>query len=100
MVRVAQEFGGNTQFLRELSAFYRDEIFSPLAASRKKEGELEKPWRLHRRVLRVLPPTRDRELDRLRSSLIVELVGKNASQVKLRPAGRVALEWARLLTEA
>lgn len=100
MVRVAEEFGGNTQFLRELSAFYRDELFSPVTVSRKKEGELEKPWRLHRRVLRVLPPTRDREVDRLRSSLIVELVGKNASQVKLRPAGRVALEWARLLTEA
>jgi CRISPR-associated protein Csm1 len=100
MVHVAQEFGGSTQFLRELSAFYRDEVFSPASVSRRKEGELEKPWRLHRRVLRVLPMTRDRELERLRSSLIVELIGKNASQVKLRPAGRVALEWARLLTEA
>ncbi|MBV6431806.1 MAG: hypothetical protein IANPNBLG_01939 [Bryobacteraceae bacterium] len=100
MVRVVQEFGGSTRFLGELAAFYREEVFSPLSASRKKEGEMEKPWRLHRRVLRVLPSTRDRELERLRGSLIVDLVGKNASQVKLRPAGRVALEWARLLTEA
>ncbi len=99
MVRVAREFGGSTQFLRELSAFYRENVFSP-SVSRRREGELEKPWRLHRRVLRVLPTTRDREMERLRNSLIVELVGKNASQVKLRPAGRVALEWARLLTEA
>ena len=51
------------------------------------------------RVLRVLPATKDREMERLRSSLIVDLVGKNASQVKLRPAGRIALEWARLWTD-
>ena len=100
MVRIAQEFGGSTQFLRELAAFYREEVFSPLNTPRKREGELEKPWKLHRRVLRVLPPARDRELEKLRSSLISELVGKNASQIKLRPAGRVALEWARLLTES
>ncbi|MBL8216219.1 MAG: hypothetical protein JNK87_36200 [Bryobacterales bacterium] len=99
MVRVAQEFGGSTQFLRELAAFYREEVFAPVSTPRRKEGELEKPWRLHRRVLRVLPPTRDRELEKLRSTLMVELVGKNASQVKLRPAGRVALEWARLVTQ-
>jgi CRISPR-associated protein Csm1 len=99
MVRVAQEFGGSTQFLRELASFYREEVFAPVSTPRRREGELEKPWRLHRRVLRVLPPTRDRELEKLRSSLMVELVGKNASQVKLRPAGRVALEWARLVTQ-
>lgn len=99
MVRVIQEFQGNREFLGELAAFYREEVFSPVSVSRRKEGELERPWRLHRRVLRVLPATKDRELERLRSSLVVDLVGKNASQVKLRPAGRVALEWARLQTE-
>ncbi|MBI3682391.1 MAG: hypothetical protein HY235_18585 [Acidobacteria bacterium] len=100
MLRIVQEFGGSTQFLGELAAFYREEIFSPLSASRRREGELEKPWRLHRRVLRVLPAARDRDLERLRGSLIMELMGKNAQQIKLRPAGRVALEWARLSTEA
>jgi CRISPR-associated protein Csm1 len=99
MVRIAREFGGSTQFLRELASFYREEVFSPVSTPRRKEGELEKPWRLHRRVLRVLPATRDRELEKLRNSLIIDLVGKNASQVKLRPAGRVALEWARLVTQ-
>lgn len=98
MVRVINEFDGNTEFLGELASFYREEVFSPLHVSRRREGELERPWRLHRRVLRVLPATKDRELERLRSTLIVDLVGKNASQVKLRPAGRVALEWARLLS--
>jgi CRISPR-associated protein Csm1 len=100
MVRVVEEFGGSTQFLGELAAFYWEEVFSHVKLSRRREGELDRPWRLHRRVLRALPVTRERELERLRSSLIVDLVGKNASQVKLRPAGRVALEWARLLTEA
>ncbi|MCS7025596.1 MAG: hypothetical protein NZV14_12420 [Bryobacteraceae bacterium] len=98
MVKIVQQFGGSTQFLRELAAFYREEVFAPPNTPRKREGELEKPWRLHRRVLRVLPPARDRESEKLRASLIQELVGKNASQIKLRPAGRVALEWARLLT--
>lgn len=98
MVRVVREYGGSTHFLGELAAFYREEVFSPLSVPRRREGEMEKPWRLHRRVLRALPPTRDRDLEKLRSSLLVDLVGKNASQVKLRPAGRVALEWARLLT--
>ncbi|MFN7939726.1 MAG: hypothetical protein U0R19_40745 [Bryobacteraceae bacterium] len=100
MVKVIQEFQGNTEFLGELAAFYREEVFSPVSVSRRREGELDRPWRLHRRVLRVLPATKDRELEKLRSSLIVDLVGKNASQVKLRPAGRVALEWARLQSEA
>ncbi len=29
-------------------------------------------------------------------SLIADLIGRSAITVKLRPAGRVALEWARL----
>lgn len=99
MVRVVREFGGSTQFLRELASFYREDASAPYWRPRR-EGELERPWRLHRRVLRVLPAARDRERERLRSSLITELVGKRTAQVQLRPAGRVALEWARLLTEA
>jgi hypothetical protein len=31
--------------------------------------------------------------------VVVDLVGKNPANVKLRPSGRVALEWARLSTE-
>jgi hypothetical protein len=61
---------------------------------------VERPWLYHARVGRALPAGRDRELEKLRTSLIVELIGKNAAQAKLRPAGQVALEWARLHTEA
>ena len=42
---------------------------------------------------------RDRELQRLRTQLTNEMLVKSVAHVKLRPGGRVALEWARLLTE-
>jgi hypothetical protein len=42
---------------------------------------------------------RDRELQKLRASLVTDLVGKSAAQWRLRPSGRVALEWARMQTE-
>jgi len=35
----------------------------------------------------------------LRTHLINEMVGRKSAEVKLRPAGLVALEWARLMTE-
>jgi CRISPR-associated protein Csm1 len=44
----------------------------------------------------VLPASRDREVQRARTALIADLVGKNSAHMKLRPGGRVALEWARL----
>lgn len=96
-LRIVAEFGGEAQFLREVGSYYRDPGFS---SRRRREEEVDRPWRFHARVNRALPVTRDRELERLRSSLIVELIGKNAAHAKLRPAGRVALEWAKLLTEA
>jgi hypothetical protein len=39
-------------------------------------------------------------LNQVRSSLITNLVGTNTANAKLRPSGRVGLEWARLATEA
>lgn len=101
MARMVMDFGCSSQFLLELGSFYR-ESRGPAAASagRTKENQFDKPWRLHRRINRVLGPTRDRELQKLRSGLLGELIRKSAAQWKLRPAGRVALEWARLETEA
>ena len=40
-----------------------------------------------------------RDFQKARTSLIADLVGKNPANLKLRPSGRVALEWARLSTE-
>ena len=49
--------------------------------------------------MRILPPTRDREMQKARTGVITDLAGRNPANVKLRPGGRVALEWARLSVE-
>ena len=41
----------------------------------------------------------ENKLQKLRADLIANFAGRNAAHVRLRPAGRVALEWARLQTE-
>ena len=40
------------------------------------------------------------DYQKARTALIADLIGRSAVTVKLRPAGRVALEWARLSAEA
>lgn len=60
---------------------------------------LERGWRFHAQLGRMLSGSRDREAQRLRAQLVADIVGKNAIQPKLRPAGLVGLEWARLSTE-
>ncbi len=100
MTRMVNEFGCSPQFLGEIGSFYKDSGRGLPRSGRGKADRFDKPWRFQRRLNRVLGPTRDRELQKLRSTLLGEFVGKNAAQVKLRPSGRVALEWASLLTEA
>ena len=39
------------------------------------------------------------QFQKLRAAIVADLIGKNPTNVKLRPSGRVALEWARLFTE-
>jgi CRISPR-associated protein Csm1 len=94
--RMVAEFGSSGQFLSELSSFYRKggQIWS-----HGSEQRFDRPWRFHRRLNRVLAGAKDRELQKLRTHLANEMMGRGSAQVKLRPAGLVALEWARLLTE-
>ena len=61
--------------------------------------QTQRTWRFQRRFNRILSGTRDREFQKLRTHLISEMVGRKSAEVKLRPAGLVALEWARLVTE-
>jgi len=61
--------------------------------------DIQRTWRFQRRFNRILSGTRDREFQKLRTHLISEMVGRKTAEVKLRPAGLVALEWARLVTE-
>jgi len=102
MTRLIRDFGVSHQFLDELAAFYRDSsdtIVTP--GVRRGNVRVDRPWRFYRRLNLVLAQQgRGREFQRLRSDLISDFTGKRASNVRLRPQGRVALEWARLETEA
>ena len=93
VTRLVHDFRMSRQFLYQLRSFYRHEAYGEAG------GETQRTWRFQRRFNRVLSGTRDREFQKLRAHLINELVGKKSAEVKLRPAGLVALEWARLLTE-
>jgi CRISPR-associated protein Csm1 len=92
VTRLIHDFRMSKQFLYQLRSFYRRDAYT--------EGEAtERTWRFQRRFNRILSGTRDREFQKLRTHLINEMVGKKSAEVKLRPAGLVALEWARLVTE-
>jgi CRISPR-associated protein Csm1 len=93
VTRLIHDFRMSRQFLYQLRSFYRHEAHGEAG------GDLQRTWRFQRRFNRVLSGTRDREFQKLRAHLINELVGRKSAEVKLRPAGLVALEWARLVTE-
>jgi len=93
VTRLIHDFRMSRQFLSQLRSFYRREAFGDSAV------EAQRTWRFQRRFNRILSGTRDREFQKLRTHLIGELVGRKQSELKLRPAGLVALEWARLVTE-
>jgi CRISPR-associated protein Csm1 len=93
LAAMVREFGVPPQYIRDLCGIYRETKRAPGAR------RTERPWRFHRRLLRILGSSRSRDFQKARASLIADLVGKNPVNLKLRPSGRVALEWARLSTE-
>jgi CRISPR-associated protein Csm1 len=93
VTRLIHDFRMSRQFLYQLRSIYRHEAHGEAG------GDVQRTWRFQRRFNRVLSGTRDREFQKLRAHLINELVGRKSAEVKLRPAGLVALEWARLVTE-
>jgi CRISPR-associated protein Csm1 len=92
LTRLIHDFRMSRQFLYQLRGFYRSEAYGG-------PGEAQRTWRFERRFNRILSGTRDREFQKLRTHLISELAGRKSAEVKLRPAGLAALEWARLVTE-
>ena len=102
MVRLIREFGVSRQFLDELAAFYRDTsdtIVTP--GARRTNARVDRPWRFYRRLNSVLgTQPRGKDFTRLRQDLISDFTGRRASNIRLRPQGRVALEWASLETDA
>jgi len=108
LMRMVADFGCSPQYLRDLCGIYR-ETQSKMSRRQARRLGGERPWRYHRRIRRILsasraarnPGARQRgEYDKARTALIADLIGRSAVTVKLRPAGRVALEWARLAAEA
>ena len=94
VTRLVHDFRMSRQFLAQLRSFYRREEYADWAPV-----ETQRTWRFQRRFNRILSGTRDREFQKLRTHLITEMMGRKSAEVKLRPAGLVALEWARLVTE-
>ena len=96
--RIAGEFRSGRQFLSELERLYQ-KASAPESFS-DPERLVRRAYRFQRRYSRV-SSQREREFVGLRTHLISEIVGRNVKptpgkQLKLRPAGVVALEWARL----
>jgi CRISPR-associated protein Csm1 len=90
--RLVKDFGGSPHLLGDLIRFYKG---TGTAAG----GRFDRPWRYHRRLSLVASGARDREYQKLRSKLVADLIGRGAAMARLRPGGRVALEWARLMAE-
>lgn len=102
MLRLVDEFGASPQFLGELGSFYRetDRVLPARNSHRQSEAQ-QRPWRLHRRLNRVLDAEgRPREFQKARAAVQAAFLTRGQGQLKLKPSGRVALEWARLAKEA
>ncbi len=103
VLRISEEFRSGRQFLAELRSLYQ-KVSSSLEADADHEKLLRRAYRFQRRFNRVATSQRDREFQRLRTHLINEIVGRNVKPMtgrrfRIRPAGVVALEWARLTQE-
>ena len=96
LTRMVTEFGASPAYIRELCGIYRE---TKKTGGGARVGRVERPWRFHRRLNHILGSSRSREYQKARASLVTDLAGKNPANLKLRPSGRVALEWARLSTE-
>lgn len=98
MVRLVEQFGCSPSYLGELAGFYREsDRVLPARASKARVERQSRPWRLHSRLNRMLEgPENRRDYLKARDRLIAEFVQRNQAQLRLKPSGRVALEWARL----
>ncbi|MBM3757189.1 MAG: hypothetical protein FJW38_24800 [Acidobacteria bacterium] len=66
------------------------------ARSRRRERAIDKPWRFHGRLRRLAGERSGGEFDRQWRIFMEALIGEASGQRQLRPAGKVALDWARL----
>ncbi len=100
VTRVTEEFrAAGRQFLSDLTRLYNK---ASAAAGTQVDHEklLRRAYRFQRRYNGAAYSKREKEFQKLRLHLINEIVGRNirpaaGKQLRLRPAGVVALEWAR-----
>lgn len=88
-----------TEVFEELEDFYGvrgagDGIASPRA--RRRERSVDRPWRFHSRLRRLAGDRTGSEFERQWRAFLGDLIGRGQVQKQLRPAGKVALDWARL----
>ena len=95
LMRLVRDFRFSPDYVHDLASVYR-ESFSARAQRRSKAVKIDKPWRTFMRLSTVIPQGRGKELNNVRNAVITNLVGKKTAGLKLRPSGRVGLEWARL----
>jgi CRISPR-associated protein Csm1 len=96
LVRLVADFGYSPQYIYDLASVYREG--SATRSTRRKAARVDKPWRTYMRLATVIPQSRGKEVNNVRNAVINSLIGKRTNAVKLRPSGRVGLEWARLAT--
>jgi CRISPR-associated protein Csm1 len=104
LTRMVADFGVSPLYLKDLCGIYR-ETQSKMSKRQARRSGGERPWRYHRRIRRILGAARTSgpargDFQKAQTALIADLIGRSAVTVKLRPAGRVALEWARLSAES
>jgi CRISPR-associated protein Csm1 len=83
----------------ELEEFYGARGAGDLLASvrsRRRERALQRPWRFQSRLRRLAGDRSGSEFDRQWRAFLGDLMGRGASPKQLRPAGKVALDWAQL----
>ena len=95
LMRLVRDFRFSPDYVHDLASVYR-ESFAARAQRRGKAIKIDKPWRTFMRLSTVIPQGRGKELNNVRNAVITNLVGKKTAGLKLRPSGRVGLEWARL----
>jgi CRISPR-associated protein Csm1 len=95
LMRLVRDFRFSPDYVHDLASVYR-ESFSGRVQRRTKAVKIDKPWRTFMRLSTVIPQGRGKELNNVRNAVITNLVGKKTAGLKLRPSGRVGLEWARL----
>ena len=87
------------EVFEELEDFYgvrgaAGHLASPRA--RRREQSVDRPWRFHSRLRRLAGDRAGSEFERQWRAFLGDLIGRGQVQKQLRPAGKVALDWAQL----